>query len=135
VLVSIPLHPDLAGDIAICPADRPFLATAYGKSRSPDGLGNLMRQWCDAAGLSECSAHGLRKACARRPTEAGATAHEIMAVTGHKTPAEVQRHTETAMREGLADSAHAKLLSRPNREQTVVNLPQRFAKNSANVMK
>jgi integrase len=135
VLVSIPLHPDLAQVLATCPSDRPFLATAYGKSRSPDGLGNLMRQWCDEAGLPECSAHGLRKACARRLAEAGATAHEIMAVTGHKTLAEVQRYTETAMREGLADSAHAKLLSRPNREQTVVNLPQRFAKNSSNALK
>ena len=48
-----------------------------------------------------------------------------MAVTGHKTLAEVQRYTETAMREGLADSAHSKLLSLPNREQTVVNLPQK----------
>lgn len=131
VLVSIPLHPDLSEVIATCPADRPFLATAYGKGRSPNGLGNLMRQWCDAAGLTECSAHGLRKACARRLAEAGATAHEIMAVTGHKTLAEVQRYTETAMREGLADAAHAKLLSRPNREQTVVNLPQRFAIKSA----
>lgn len=130
VLVSIPVHPDLAEVLANCPVDRPFLATAYGKSRSPDGLGNLMREWCDKADLPECSAHGLRKACARRLAEAGATAHEIMAVTGHKTLAEVQRYTETAMREGLADSAHAKLLSRPNREQTVVNLPRRFAGKS-----
>lgn len=135
VLVSIPIHPDLAAVLIDLPNDRPFLATAYGKGRSPDGLGNLMRQWCDEAGLSECSAHGLRKACARRLAEAGATAHEIMAVTGHKTLAEVQRYTETAMREGLADSAHAKLLSRPNREQTVVNLPQRFATKSAKVLK
>jgi integrase len=135
ILVSIPVHPDLAEVLANCPADRPFLATAYGKSRSPDGLGNLMREWCDKAGLSECSAHGLRKACARRLAEAGATAHEIMAVTGHKTLAEVQRYTETAMREGLADSAHAKLLSRPNREQTAVNLPQRFASKSTKEMK
>jgi integrase len=135
ILVSIPVHPDLADVLATCAADRPFLATAYGKSRSPDGLGNLMREWCNKAGLSECSSHGLRKACARRLAEAGATAHEIMAVTGHKTLAEVQRYTETAMREGLADSAHAKLLSRPNREQTVVNLPQRFAKKSLKDMK
>lgn len=135
VLASIPLHPDLPGVLATCPSDRPFLATAYGQSRSPDGLGNLMRQWCDEAGLPECSAHGLRKACARRLAEAGATAHEIMAVTRHKTQAEVQRYTETAMREGLADAAHAKLLSRPNREHTVVNLPQRFAKNSSNALK
>lgn len=135
VLVSIPVHPDLAEVLAACPDDRPFLATTYGKGRSPDGLGNLMREWCDKAGLAECSAHGLRKACARRLAEAGASAHEIMAVTGHKTLAEVQRYTETAMREGLADSAHAKLLSRPNREQTVVNLPARFAKTSLNSMK
>lgn len=58
-----------------------------------------------------------------------------MAVTGHKTLAEVQRYTESAVREGLADSAFGKLLSRPNREQTVVNLPGRFAKNSAKKLK
>ena len=135
ILVSIPLHPDLAEVLADSSLDRPFLATAYGMSRSPDGLGNLMREWCDKAGLSKCSAHGLRKACAHRLAEAGASAHEIMAVTGHKTLAEVQRYTETAMREGLADSSHAKLLSRPNWEQTVVNLPQRFASNSTKAMK
>ena len=49
------------------------------------------------------------------------------AVTGYKTLAEVQRYTESAMRERLADDAFAKLVARPNREQTVVNLPQRFA--------
>lgn len=130
VMVSIPLHPDLAAVLATLPIDRPFLATAYGKSRSPDGLGNLMREWCDKAGLPECSAHGLRKACARRLAEAGATAHEIMAVTGHKTLAEVQRYTDSAMREGLADSAMAKLVARPDGAQTVVNLPTRFAKKS-----
>ncbi len=128
VVVSIPLHPDLAAVLADLPNDRPFLATAFGKSRSPDGLGNLMREWCDKAGLTECSSHGLRKACARRLAEAGASAHEIMAVTGHKTLAEVERYTAAALREGLADSGFAKLLSRPNREQTVVNLPRGFAR-------
>lgn len=127
VAVSIPIHPDLAEVLAGLPDDRPFLATAYGKARSPDGLGNAMREWCDKAGLALCSSHGLRKACARRLAEAGASAHEIMAVTGHKTLAEVQRYTESAMREGLADDAFAKLVARPNREQTVVNLPTRFA--------
>lgn len=135
ILVSIPLHPDLLDLIQTLPKDRPFLATAYGKGRSPDGLGNKMREWCNAAQLPECSAHGLRKACARRLAEAGATAHEIMSITGHKTLAEVQRYTEAALREGLADSAMEKLLSRPNREQTVVNLSARFATNSTNHMK
>ena len=129
VLVSIPIHPDLAEVLANLPDDRPFLAKAYGKARSPDGLGNVMREWCDAAGLAICSSHGLRKACARRLAEAGATAHEIMSVTGHKTLSEVQRYTESATREGLADAAMGKLIARPNREQTVVNLPNRFATN------
>lgn len=127
VLVSIPIHPDLAEVLATLPDDRPFLATAYGKARTPDGLGNKMREWCDKAGLGVCSAHGLRKAISRRLAEAGASAHEIMAVTGHKTLAEVQRYTESATREGMADAAMGKLIARPNREQTVVNLPQRFA--------
>lgn len=132
-LVTIPIHPDLAEVLFSLPDDRPFLATAYGKARSADGLGNVMREWCDAAGLKACSSHGLRKACARRLAEAGASAHEIMAVTGHKTLAEVQRYTESAMREGLADEAFAKLIARPNREQTVVNLPNRFATNHRQV--
>lgn len=135
MLVSIPLHPDLAKVLADLPDDRPYLATAYGKSRSPEGLGNSMREWCDAAGLHNCTAHGLRKACARRLADAGATSHEIMAVTGHKTLAEVQRYTESAMREGLADAAHAKLMARPNGEQTVVNLTHRFTGNSAKPLK
>lgn len=130
VKVSIPIHPDLAEVLAGLPDDRPFLATAYGQPRSPDGLGNAMREWCDKAGLATCSSHGLRKACARRLAEAGASAHEIMSVTGHKTLAEVQRYTEAATREGLADSAMGKLITRPNKEQTVVNLPQRFATKS-----
>lgn len=94
-----------------------------------------MRSWCNEAGLTACTAHGLRKACARRLAEAGATAHEIGAITGHKTLSEVQRYTEEAGREGMADSAMEKLIARPNGEQNVVNLPKRFAKKSSNNQK
>jgi integrase len=121
------MHPDLAAVLAELPDDRPFLATDYGRPRTAAGLGKRMREWCDKAGLTVCSSHGLRKACARRLAEAGASAHEIMAVTGHKTLSEVQRYTESAMREGMADTAMSKLIARPNHEQTVVNLPNRFA--------
>ncbi|CUH24578.1 Site-specific recombinase XerD [Jannaschia seosinensis] len=135
VLVSIPMHDDLREVLAGLPDDRPWLATARGEGRSSDGLGNLVREWCDAAGLSSCTAHGLRKACARRLAEAGATAHEIGAVTGHKTLSEVQRYTAEAQREGMADSAFEKLIARPNGERNVVNLPERFANNPANTQK
>jgi len=132
VMVSIPMHADLHDVLSGLPDDRPFLATTRGKVRSAEGLGNLVRKWCDKAGLAACSAHGLRKACARRLAEAGATAHEIGAVTGHKTLSEVQRYTAEAQREGMADSAFDKLIARPNGERNVVNLPERFAKSQRN---
>jgi len=116
VLISIPIHPDLAEVLTGLPNDRPFLATKKGTVRAAAGLGNLMQRWTEEAKLPQCSAHGLRKACARRLVEAGATAHEIGAVTGHKSLALVQRYTEAAGREGMADSAIEKLMARPNGE-------------------
>lgn len=109
VLVDIPLHPALERRLTrLTPQPDTFLAVGTGKQRSAAGLGNAMRKWCDAANLGDCTAHGLRKACARRLAEAGATPHEIMAVTGHKTLAEVERYTEKVSRAGLADKAMSK---------------------------
>jgi hypothetical protein len=45
----------------------------------------------------------------RRLAEAGATAHEIMSVTGHKTLSEVQRYPQAAARKQLAELAMKKL--------------------------
>jgi len=59
-----------------------------------------------AAGLPpRCVPHGLRKAAARRLAEAGCSASEIMAITGHKTLAEVERYTRAAEQERLARRA------------------------------
>ena len=130
VLVNIPVHPELAALLSALPRDAfTFLQTAQRKSRSPNGLGNLMRKWCDAAELPECTSHGLRKACARRLADAGATPHEIQAVTGHKTLKEVERYTAAAGRAGLADTGFAKLSARSKRKQVVANHPARFAKS------
>ena len=92
----------------------------------PAGPGNLIQRWTEDAKLPQCSAHGLRKACARRLAEAGATAHEIGAVTGYKTLALVQSYTEAAGREGMADSAIEKLIAHPNGERDLATLPKRF---------
>ena len=105
-----------------------FIRTAKEKSQTGKGLCQKMRHWCDAAGLKECSSHGLRKACARRLAEAGATPHEIAAVTGHVTLKEVERYTRAADRSVLADAGFDKLANRPEREQVVANHPKRFAK-------
>ena len=129
VMVDIPIHPDLAVVLNALPRDAfTFLQTAAGKSRSANGLGNLIRDACNAAGLAECSSHGLRKACARRLAEAGATPNEIAAVTGHATLAEVERYTRAADRAGMADQAFAKMKTGLNREQKLTNHPARFVK-------
>ena len=106
LVVDLPIHFDLMAALEILPRDNfTFLQTRLGKSRSASGLSTCMRDWCDSVGLPECTSHGLRKACARRLAEAGATAHQIAAVTGHATLQEVERYTRDAARSGLADAA------------------------------
>ncbi len=129
LVVNIPIHPDLMAALEILPRDGfTFLQTRQGKSRAFNSLSKNMRRWCDAAGLHACTCHGLRKACARRFAEAGATSHEIAAVTGHATLKEVERYTRDAQRSGLADSGFEKLGARSKREHVVTNHPKRFAK-------
>jgi hypothetical protein len=45
----------------------------------------------------------------RRRAEAGNTTRELMAFSGHKTLTEVQRYTEAANKQRLADSGAAKM--------------------------
>ena len=64
----------------------------------------------DKAGLPKrCVTHGLRKAAARRLAEAGCTANEIAAITGHATLQEVSRYTKAAEQRRLAVSAIRRL--------------------------
>src|ERR1035437_488055 len=91
VELDIPLHPDLLAIIAATPSGQlAYLVTAFGQPFTAAGFGNWFRDRCDEAGLPNCSAHGLRKASAARLAERGATAHEIMAITGHRSLAEVE---------------------------------------------
>jgi integrase len=105
----IPIHPTLAAIIAEAPADHlTLLTTTLGKPFTPAGFGNWFRDRCNEAGLRHCSAHGLRKAAARRLAEAGCTMHEIAAVTGHASLSEIQRYTKAADQKRLALSAMEK---------------------------
>ncbi len=126
-LIDIRIHPDLAEVLNLIPRNRfTFLQTSQGRARSAKGLGTRMREWCDQAGLPECSAHGLRKAIARRLAEAGCTPHEIASVTGHATLKEVERYSRDADRAGMADDALDKLQG-TNRKQNVTNQSETFA--------
>ena len=78
-----------------------------------DGFSQWMRNAITGAGLPlDCQPHGLRKAAGRRLADAGCTAHEIMAVLGHKTLAEAERYTREADQVWLATEAMTKLEGR-----------------------
>ena len=111
--MDIPVHPDLAEVIAATPSRHlTFLVTKFGKPFTTSGFSNKLKDWCRQADLPHCSAHGLRKAAAVRLAERGATPHEIMAITGHKTLQEVERYTRAARQAKLADSAMTKLTTK-----------------------
>lgn len=82
-----------------------LLTTEEGEPYSEKGFGNWIKKAATQAGLAHCSAHGLRKAAARRLAEAGCTVHEIMSITGHQRLKEVERYTRAAGRRALADTA------------------------------
>jgi integrase/recombinase XerD len=86
-----------------------FLITEFGKPFTANGFGNKFKDWCRQADLPHCSAHGVRKATATALAEAGATPHEIGAITGHTSLKEIERYTKAAQRGGLATRGMAKL--------------------------
>ena len=116
-VLEIPLHEDLLAVVEATPGELIFLTTKTGKPYAPNDLSDEFRSWCDAAGLPECSLHGLRKAAARRLAEAGCSAHEIAAITGHRTLKEIERYTKSADQVRLARQA----MARTNRDGKATN--------------
>jgi integrase len=107
----IPMHPALQRELAVHrKTNIAILATEWGKPFTVKGFQNLMSDAIRTAGLpQQCKAHGLRKAAARRLAEAGCSAKQIQAITGHKTLAEVERYTRMADQVRLARQAIARL--------------------------
>jgi integrase len=122
--VTIPVTPELQAAIDAMPKGHlTFIVTAYGKPRSKRGLGVDFAKWTAAAGLPKrCRMHGLKKSGMTQLADAGGTAHELMAVSGHKTLSMVQLYTRDADRSRLAGSAMAKLRGQ-NEDTAVTNTP------------
>jgi len=103
----IPVHRNLQRELGLAKRQHVvILATAFGRPFSVKGFGNFMSDAIRAAELpARCKAHGLRKAAARRLAEAGCTAKQIQAITGHKSLEEVERYTRKADQVQLARQA------------------------------
>lgn len=109
--VDLPILPELAAELVHLPADQMMLLAhgEHAKAYTPESFGNWFRDRCTEAGLPHCSAHGLRKAGARRMAEAGCTEFEVMAFLAHRTAQEASRYVAKANRATLTTSGLAKL--------------------------
>ena len=125
--LEIPIHSRLAASLATVPKDQMlFLPTQYGPAFTQTGFYNWMKDACRDAGVPECSPHGLRKCIATRLADGGATHAQIMAITGHKNPKEVQTYIQARDQRRLATAAMAKLDT--EQEQNLSNPADRLAK-------
>jgi integrase len=121
-ILSINVAPQLKAAIDASPStNMTFLVTAYGKPFTPNGFGNWFRDRCNEAGLPQCSAHGLRKAIARRMADNGEGNQGIKSVTLHSGDSEVALYTRGVEQSTLADkvigrlsAAHLANLGDPN---------------------
>ncbi len=108
----IPMHPRLAEIIIATPTGKDtLLETSFGKPFTANGFGNWFREQCDDAGLKQCSAHGLRKAAARRMAEIGLSNQLIKSITGHSKDDEIARYTAEADQVVMADEAMRRLVA------------------------
>lgn len=89
--------------------ERAYLVTAHGRPFTINGLGNKMREWCDQAGLFQCSSHGLRKASAVILAESGATGPELCAIFGWSKLQTAEIYIQQAQKRRLVWNAFNRL--------------------------
>jgi integrase len=122
--IVVPLLAPLAEAIAAAPGGgMVWLLTDSGRPFSIAGFGNWFRARCREAGLSHCSAHGLRKAGSTRAAEAGATAHQLMSIYGWRSLAEAETYTRAAERKRLAAAGSVHLLAGLTARHSATNVP------------
>ena len=117
--LKIRMHPKLLAEIAQHPKALTFLTTQYGAPFSAAGFTAWFVAQAKEAGLSSRTPHGLRKAASRRLAEAGCSAKQIGAITGHRTLSEIENYTRDADQARLGDAAMDLLLEAETRTPRV----------------
>ena len=116
-----PILPPLTAAIEAGPTgDLTFLETQYRKPFTAKGFGNWFRDRCDEANLSQCTAHGLRKAGATILAEHGATTAQLMAIYDWATPGQAEIYIRAANRTRLAGQAMPLLTQWTEQESSFV---------------
>jgi integrase len=119
--ISVPILPELVQALASAPTgDMTYLVNDLGRPFTINGLGNKMRDWCNAAGLRQCSAHGLRKASAVMFAENESTAPELCAIFGWSKLETAEIYIREADKRRMTSNAFAKLEEYRNRKSVSV---------------
>lgn len=117
VSLVLPVHPELKAELDEWAKTKtsPLILTAM---RGGAWTGTLLSHalpiaLADIGIVRTLGIHGLRKLAATRLAEAGCSAHEIAAVTGHRSLSMVEHYTRSADQERLASAAILRLQSKP----------------------
>lgn len=113
VSLVLPVHPELRGEMERWKSDRQsttILTAPRGQAWNPQDLSHTLPPALADLGIKRrITIHGLRKLAATRLAEAGCSAHEIAAITGHKSLSMVQHYTLSADQEKMASAAVIRL--------------------------
>ena len=82
-----------------------FITLRRGANVGKEHLGAWFSEAAERAGLVDCTAHGIRKAAARRLAEAGATVNQLMAIFGWARPDMAIKYTREASKKHMAAEA------------------------------
>ena len=127
--LMLKMHPELVRILAAVPrSNLTFLVTNRGAAFSAAGLSSWFGKRCRAAGLSHCTAHGLRKLALTRRANAGASTEMLKAFGGHKTSKDVEHYIRSANQARL-DEQGLELQLRAERERNFVQPKTRLDKN------
>lgn len=130
--LELPIHSRVVASLeTVLSGQMLFLVNRGGTGFTADGFGNWFRDACREAGITDRSAHGLRKSAATRLADAGCTEAQIKAVTGHQTSKEVERYTKARDQKRLAKGAFARIGGTQG-EQNLVNSGGKLAKQANN---
>lgn len=108
---ELPVAPQLREAIDAMPESGHlcFVPSERGRPYTAASFGNMFRQWCNDAGLPQCSAHGLRKAISRRMAENDVGNAGIKSVTLHSRDDEVSLYVAAADQKRLAKSSISRI--------------------------
>jgi integrase len=110
----IPVHPTLKAAMDQWPRRATtILVNSRGRPWSPNRVTDGLRKALERIGFEPGrNVHGLRKLAATNLAEAGCSAHEIAAITGHRSLALVSLYTASADQERMATAAIVRLQTR-----------------------